>query len=100
MNAVRIRKRLDEPIPQLPELTSWVGREVEIIVLDESGTNHDATRTTPETSIPETPGPNGTVQPVGSIDELACDELAGAFDGFEEALSQWRQEPWREGEEP
>ena|SRR5947209_13150265 len=100
MNAVRIRKRLDEPIPQLPELTAWVGREVEIIVLDESGMKHGATRAAPEAGMPEIPVVEGTIQPVGSIDELACDELAGAFDGFEEALSQWRQEPWREGEEP
>lgn len=36
MNAVRIRKRLDRPISELPELASLVGKSVEIIVLEES----------------------------------------------------------------
>ena len=35
MNALRIRKRLDSPIPQLPELSPLVGNDVEIIVLEE-----------------------------------------------------------------
>ncbi|HZL38264.1 MAG TPA: hypothetical protein VFC78_23315 [Tepidisphaeraceae bacterium] len=35
MNAVRIRKRLDKAIPELPELTPLIGKNVEIIVLEE-----------------------------------------------------------------
>ena len=34
MNSVRIRRRLDSPIPQLPELTPLVGKEVEIIAVE------------------------------------------------------------------
>jgi uncharacterized protein (DUF433 family) len=35
MNAVRIRKRIDGPIPQLPELAPMIGKVVEIIVIEE-----------------------------------------------------------------
>jgi hypothetical protein len=35
MNAIRISRRLDSHIVDLPELTPLLGRRVEIIVLDE-----------------------------------------------------------------
>ena len=34
MNAIRIRRRLDSPIPQFPELSGLVGKEVEITVVE------------------------------------------------------------------
>jgi len=34
MNAIRIYRHLDSVIPQLPELTPLVGRDVEIIALE------------------------------------------------------------------
>jgi hypothetical protein len=81
MNAVRIRKRLDGPIPQLPELTPLVGRTVEIIVLDES-----------EASRPEEPS---NVNPSAHFDDL----LGGwpedqREDGFDEAVRDLRRRPW------
>ena len=36
MNALRIRKRLEAPIPELPELTPLIGKDLEIIVLEET----------------------------------------------------------------
>ena len=44
MNAVRFRKRLDAPVPEFPELTPMVGKEVEIIVLEESAPRAKALR--------------------------------------------------------
>jgi hypothetical protein len=35
MNAIRIRKKIDAEIPQLPELTPFIGKTVEMIVLDD-----------------------------------------------------------------
>lgn len=35
MNAVRIRKRVDSETMHLPELRAMIGKEVEIIVLEE-----------------------------------------------------------------
>lgn len=35
MNAIRLRKRLDSHVLDLPELRPMVGRSVEIIVLDD-----------------------------------------------------------------
>jgi hypothetical protein len=35
MNAIRIRKRIDAEIPQLPELTPFIGKTVELFVLDD-----------------------------------------------------------------
>ena len=37
MNAVRIRRRLDAPIAELPELSPLVGKEIEIIALEAEG---------------------------------------------------------------
>ena len=36
MNAIRVRRRLDSHVINLPELTPMVGKTVEIIVLEES----------------------------------------------------------------
>jgi hypothetical protein len=76
MNAVRIRRRLDSPIPQLPELAPLIGKDVEIIVLEDVS----AAR-------------------VGR--PVRFDDLKGGWpddqlnDGFEEAVDRWRGEPWR-----
>lgn len=81
MKAVRIRKKLDEPIPQLPELAPWVGRVVEIIVLDES----DAMDAQPnETEV----GAPRFEDLVGGWPDDARD------DGFEQAVQELRRRPW------
>jgi hypothetical protein len=38
MNAIRIRKKLDSATLHLPELQAFLGKTVEIIVLEENGT--------------------------------------------------------------
>jgi hypothetical protein len=77
MNAVRIRKFLGVPIPQLPELAPMIGKNVEIIVLEDSAGG-------------------GTTRAPARFDDLKGgwpdDQLS---DGFEEALDRWRREPWR-----
>ena len=101
MQSVRIRKRLDAPIPELPELTPLVGKTVEIIAREE-----------PATAGPNIPpydfwsGPSAEEQakaqgtkPIKSIEELRSKELGDAFEGFDEALAQWRREPWRARDE-
>jgi hypothetical protein len=81
MNAVRIRKRLDEPIPQLPELTPLVGRTVDIIVLDES-----------ETAQSE--------QISDANSSARFDDLLGGWpdgerdDGFDDAVRELRRRSW------
>lgn len=76
MNAVRIRRHLDSPIPQLPELAPLIGKDVEIIALED---------------VPA----GRTRRPV------RFDDLKGGWpedqldDRFEEAVYQWRREPWR-----
>jgi hypothetical protein len=35
MNALRIKRRFESPIPELPELNPLIGKDVEIIVLEE-----------------------------------------------------------------
>lgn len=81
MSILRIRKRLEEPIPQLPELTPFVGQTVEITVRDESDI------TSPE-----------HVADAGS--PARFDDLLGGWpeeeraDRFEEAVHELRRRPW------
>lgn len=101
MNALRIRKRLDSPIPQLPELTPLIGRELEIIVLDASD-GIPAASTEREfwqpRSLDELAASQG-VGPITSLEQLRGKEVGNSLDGFDEAVDQWRREPWRsEGE--
>ena len=37
MNAVRIRRKLESDMPHLPELKPLIGKDVEIIVIEEPG---------------------------------------------------------------
>ncbi|HYE16962.1 MAG TPA: hypothetical protein VEA69_00835 [Tepidisphaeraceae bacterium] len=96
MNAIRIRRRLDSDTLHLPELQSMIGREVEIIVLDDA-------RADAATSLDH-------IDPQAfwkgkSVEELAREQGVGPyempssppftaadFEGFEEALEQWRKE--------
>jgi hypothetical protein len=77
MSVVRIRKRLDLPIPQLPELAPLIGKDVEIIAREQSGTGGDVHK----------PARFGDLK--GGWPEDQID------DGFEEEVDRWRQEPWR-----
>lgn len=95
MNLVTVRRRLNAPIPEFPEFTPLVGKNVEIIVRE-------------DTNSPELPYDfwNGSsaeeltlqqgIPPVTSLDQLrSSEDMSDAFDGFEETLAEWRAEPWR-----
>jgi hypothetical protein len=100
MNALRIRRRLDAPIPELPELAPMIGKTVEIIVIDdtESGASpaYDFWKGPTADELAAKQG----VLPITSLDQLqGKQDMTHAFDGFEETLVNWRHEPWRkEGE--
>jgi hypothetical protein len=99
MNAIRVRKKIDSDTLHIPELRSMIGRDVEIIVLEDQPA--------------ATPSPLDRIDPQGfwqgkSLDELAAEQgvrpldtlkspaspqfSAEDFEGFEEALEEWRRE--------
>lgn len=78
MSVVRIRKRLDLPIPQLPELAPLIGKDVEIIAREQSVSTA------------------GGHKPARFIDLKGGWPLDRIDDGFEEEVDRWRQEPWRD----
>jgi hypothetical protein len=90
VNALRIRKRLDAPIPQLPELAPMIGKTVEIIVIEESVGEGNGAAQRPATL--EEIAAAQRVQPVSDPQQLSGgwpeDERD---DGFDEALEQWRR---------
>lgn len=88
MNAIHVRKTITSPTLDLPELSSWVGKTVDIIVLESGGQTLD-----------ELAAAQG-VKPITSIEQLQINLPADAFDGFDEALRKWRAEPWRQDDEP
>jgi hypothetical protein len=101
---IRIRRRIDSETLHLPELKGLVGQEVEIIV--RAAAAPAGQRTGPDVppydfwhgpSAAEQAAAQG-VKPVRSIEELRSPELADAFEGFDEALAEWRKEPWNSDE--
>ena len=100
MNAVRIRRHLHGPILELPELAGMVGKNVEIIVIEEP----DADTRPPYDfwngpSAAELTAQQGVV-PVTSLEQLQSkSDMSDAFIGFEETLREWRNEPWHGDEE-
>ena len=62
MNAIRIRKRIDSETLHLPELKEMIGKEVEIIVLEEAAA--------PSDEAPE-PSPAPKTTPYDKFFELA-----------------------------
>lgn len=76
MNVVRIRMRLDLPIPQLPELAPLIGKDVEIVAREQP-----------------------TAEGLGTLTPFS--DLKGGWpedqlnDGFEEEVDRWRREQWR-----
>jgi hypothetical protein len=63
MNAVRIRRKLDSDTLQLPELRPLIGKNVEIIVLDES---------TP-TILPGAGDSDSAMRPVADLEDYDFD---------------------------
>ena len=61
MNAIRIHKRLNSVIPQLPELAPLIGRDVEIIATERGGEGAAGLGT-----VQKTPGVSGGVACAGN----------------------------------
>lgn len=76
MNAVRIRKKLESPIPELPELAPLIGKNVEIVATEEQSSEGAAPLTSFEALASKLPG-----------DPFGLD--------FDDTLRKWREEPWR-----
>lgn len=102
MNAIRIRKQITSDTLRLPELKPFMGKRVEIIVLDDARSDRDV----PRKRISLKPPPH-SIPPCKTIDEVAAEQgvslkpieqMLGGWpadeldDGFEETLREWRQE--------
>ena len=94
MNALRFRKHLGAPISELPELASMVGKDIEIIVLDDSArTFTEEQPTSPLSAIEKVDAELG---PIPLFDYNA---QRGGWpedernDGFEEAVAELRRQP-------
>jgi hypothetical protein len=96
MTVLTVKRRLDTPIPGFPEFAQMIGKNVEITIAEGALTQ----------AYEFWNGPSAAelaiqldVAPVTSIEQLRGDkDLAGALDGFEEAVDRWRHEPWRTGD--
>src|SRR5437016_5857212 len=77
MNAIRIRKRIDAEIPQLPELTPFIGKTVELIVLDEPSPTQFQQLETEATFFglaPPAPTPEEQAAKLATLREMARDD--------------------------
>jgi hypothetical protein len=94
MNAIRIRKKIDSETIHIPELRPMIGRDVEIIVLEDRPSSLD--EIDPQ-----------AFWKAKSVDELAKEQGVGVysfndpnrvvfteedFEGFDEQLEEWRKE--------
>jgi len=99
MNAIRVKKKLDSETLHLPELRPLLGKQVEIIVLEDTAqpiTNADEFWNPP--SLEELARRQGVKGPA-SFDDLQGTFTEEDFEGFEEALREWRSE-WRRTDGP
>ena len=92
MNAVRFRKRLDAPIAQFPELTPMVGKEIEIIALDDSKADIDSSGLSALERYDAAHG--GPPAPAKFEDLQNGWPEEERNDGFEEWLNQLRRQPY------
>jgi hypothetical protein len=76
MSAIQFDKHIHRPIAELPELTPMVGKTVRITATDDAG-----------------------IPPLSSLDQLRGTRDDAAFEGFDDVLREWRNEPWRAAED-
>lgn len=99
MNAIRFRKKIDSDTLHIPELRSMIGRDVEIIVLEDqpAATPSPLDRVDPQAfwrgkTLDELAAEQG-VRPLDTLKSPASSQFtAEDFEGFDEALEEWRRE--------
>jgi hypothetical protein len=100
MNAIRIRRTIDSETLHIPGLRGMIGREVEIIVLEDAAGAVEASpvdhvdprafwegKTVDELAKEQGVGPLTTL-----ASPVASEFTAEDWEGFDEALEQWRSE--------
>jgi hypothetical protein len=93
LKAIRIRKDLDAPIPQLPELAPMMCKSVEMIVFETDGVPVGANEPGKgDAAAALSPAPGSGARPVQSLDELRSREPGDPFgEEFERTLAEWRR---------
>jgi hypothetical protein len=95
MNAIRIRRKINSETLHIPELRGMMGRDVEIIVLEDRPSSLDGIdpqafwngKTVDELAKDQGVGPLTTLEsPVSS--QFSAED----FEGFDETLEEWRNE--------
>jgi hypothetical protein len=79
-------------------LTPFVGKDLEIIVLEEATaavTDPKAKGNFLDSKSAQRVARDRGIKLIQSIDQLRGDDLADAFEGFDETLEEWRRQPWR-----
>ena len=100
MNAVRIRRRLNAAIPEFPELACMVGKNIEIIVIEEPDADISTAYDFWNGPTADQLAAQQRVDPVTSLAQLQSKEdMSEAFDGFDTTVREWRREPWRNEEQ-
>jgi hypothetical protein len=98
MNAIRVRKKIDSDTLHIPELRSMIGRDVEIIVLEDqpAATPSPLDRVDPHAfwkgkTVDQLAAEQG-VPPFDMLKSLASSPFtAEDFEGFDETLEAWRR---------
>ena len=98
MSDIRVLRHLDSDTLHLPELRPLIGRDVEIIVRDRT----DALAAGSEEfwsppTLEALARRQGVTRPP-AFEKLTGEGWTEAFEGFDEAVETWRNEPWREAE--
>jgi hypothetical protein len=99
MNAIRVRTKIDSDTLHIPELRSMIGKDVEIIVLDDqpAAASSVLDSVDPQAfwkgkSLDELAAEQG-VRPLDTLKSPVSSQFtADDFEGFEEALEEWRRE--------
>ncbi len=93
MNAIRVKRRIDSDTVQIPELQGMIGKEVEIIVLEEqTALNMDPQAFWKGKTVDELAAEQG-IGPISTLESpVASQFTAEDFEGFDETIQRWRAE--------